>query len=57
VLALHTAYLVAVATDALDPVGQMHLALAAYLTYVINATQFVLKLRLARLGQAMGAAR
>ncbi len=52
VLALHTAYLVAVYTGALDPEGQMILALAAYVTYVINATQFVLKLRAARLQQA-----
>ena len=48
VLALHTAYLYALATDALDPRGQMLLALAAYVTYVVNATQFVLKLRAAR---------
>ena len=50
VLALHTAYLVAVFTDALGARGQMLLALAAYVSYVINATQFVLKLRAARLG-------
>ncbi|MEI7444583.1 MAG: 2-vinyl bacteriochlorophyllide hydratase [Burkholderiales bacterium] len=49
VLALHTAYLVALATGVLDARGQMLLALAAYATYVINATQFVLKLRAARL--------
>lgn len=48
VLALHTAYLVALATDALGARGQMHLALAAYATYLINATQFLLKLRAAR---------
>ena len=48
VLALHTAYLTAVAFDALGARGQMLLALAAYATYVINATQFVLKLRAAR---------
>jgi 3-vinyl bacteriochlorophyllide hydratase len=30
----------------------MYLALAAYLTYMINATQFLLKLRAARLDQA-----
>ena len=30
--------------------GQMLLALAAYATYVVNATQFILKLRAARLG-------
>lgn len=48
VLALHTAYLAALATGALDARSQMLLALAAYLAYVINATQFVLKLRAAR---------
>jgi 3-vinyl bacteriochlorophyllide hydratase len=48
VLALHTAYLAALMTDALEPRGQMLLALAAYATYVINAAQFVLKLRAAR---------
>jgi 3-vinyl bacteriochlorophyllide hydratase len=48
VLALHTGYLAAVAFDALGAQGQMILALAAYATYVINATQFVLKLRAAR---------
>jgi 3-vinyl bacteriochlorophyllide hydratase len=49
VLALHTAYLAALATGALDPREQMLLALAAYATYVINAGQFLLKLRAARL--------
>jgi 3-vinyl bacteriochlorophyllide hydratase len=52
VLALHTAYLVAVVTGALGAHGQMLLALAAYFTYVINAGQFIYKLRLARLDQA-----
>jgi 3-vinyl bacteriochlorophyllide hydratase len=52
VLALHTAYLVAVFTDALGARQQMYLALAAYATYVINATQFILKLRAARLDHA-----
>ncbi len=52
VLALHTAYLVVLATGALDARGQMLLALAAYATYVINATQFILKLRAARLDHA-----
>lgn len=49
VLALHTAYLVAVFGDLLDPRSQMLLALAAYATYVVNAAQFVWKLRMARL--------
>ena len=52
VLALHTAYLVALATGALGERGQMLLALAAYATYVVNATQFLLKLRAARLDAA-----
>ena len=50
VLALHTAYLVALFTGALDARGLLLLALAAYASYVVNATQFVLKLRAARLG-------
>jgi 3-vinyl bacteriochlorophyllide hydratase len=49
VLALHTAYLGALCTGALNAHAQMLLALAAYATYVINATQFILKLRAARL--------
>ena len=52
VLALHTAYLVVVFTDAIGVRQQMYLALAAYATYVINATQFILKLRAARLDHA-----
>lgn len=52
VLALHTAYLVALFTGALSPQGLMALALTAYATYVINAAQFLLKLRAARLGAA-----
>ena len=49
VLALHTAYLAALFFGFLSPREQMLLALAAYATYVINATQFLLKLRAARL--------
>jgi 3-vinyl bacteriochlorophyllide hydratase len=52
VLALHTAYLAALLTGALSPHDQMLLALSAYVTYVINATQFVLKLRAARLASS-----
>jgi 3-vinyl bacteriochlorophyllide hydratase len=48
VLALHTAYLVALATGGLDARGQMLIALAAYATYLINAAQFLVKLRAAR---------
>lgn len=49
VIGLHTAYLWALWTGALDPAGLMLLALAAYAAYVINAVQFILKLRHARL--------
>lgn len=52
VLALHTAYLAAVFFELLGPQGQMILALAAYATYVINAGQFIWKLRQARLESA-----
>ena len=52
VLALHSAYLVALFTGALGARGQMLLALAAYAAYLINAGQFVWKLRLARLDMA-----
>jgi 3-vinyl bacteriochlorophyllide hydratase len=49
VLALHTAYLLALFNGWLDARGLMWLALAAYAAYVINAGQFLYKLRLARL--------
>ena len=52
VIALHTAYLVALWADFLSPTGLMTLALMAYTTYVINAGQFILKLRMARLDMA-----
>ena len=48
VLALHTAYLGALLSGSLDTNGLMLLALAAYATYVVNAAQFVIKLRAAR---------
>jgi 3-vinyl bacteriochlorophyllide hydratase len=51
VLALHSAYLAALLFGLLEPRELMFLALAAYGTYVINATQFILKLRAARLQQ------
>ncbi|ACI99505.1 2-vinyl bacteriochlorophyllide hydratase [Rhodospirillum centenum] len=56
VLALHTAYLWSLFSGSLEPAGQMYLALAAYAAYVINAVQFVWKLRLARLEGAAGGA-
>lgn len=49
VIALHTAYLVALSTAYLSPAGLMVLALAAYAAYAINAGQFLWKLRAARL--------
>jgi 3-vinyl bacteriochlorophyllide hydratase len=52
VIALHTAYLYALLTDALAPTELMILALVAYFIYVINAGQFLLKLRAARLEAA-----
>jgi 3-vinyl bacteriochlorophyllide hydratase len=49
VLGLHTAYLISLFSGAVDAERQMWLALAAYASYVINAAQFLLKLRAARL--------
>ena len=48
VLALHTTYLIALFSGAVDAERQMWLALAAYASYLVNATQFVMKLRAAR---------
>jgi 3-vinyl bacteriochlorophyllide hydratase len=55
VLGLHTAYLAALGFGLGTPQQQMWLALAAYAAYVINATQFVLKLRAARRDEALSA--
>lgn len=52
VIGLHTAYLWALFTQSLAPVSLMILALAAYAAYLINAVQFILKLRAARLQAA-----
>ncbi len=52
VIALHTAYVAALLTGAVGARAQMTIALAAYVTYVVNATQFLLKLRAARLQSA-----
>lgn len=49
VIGFHTWYLVGLMTGSLTPQGQMLVTLAAYGTYLINATQFLLKLRKARL--------
>ena len=52
VIALHTAYVVALWFDLGTETGRMLIALAAYATYVINAGQFLWKLRVARLEAA-----
>ncbi len=54
VIALHSIYIYALWTGAFAPETLMFVALAAYATYVVNAGQFLLKLRRARLD--MGAA-
>jgi 3-vinyl bacteriochlorophyllide hydratase len=52
VIGLHTAYVYALFTGTLDQAGLMWLALAAYAFYAVNAAQFLLKLRTARLEAA-----
>jgi 3-vinyl bacteriochlorophyllide hydratase len=52
VIALHTAYLVCLLLGNLGEAQLLWLALAAYAAYVINAAQFLLKLRAARLQSA-----
>ena len=49
VIALHTLYLLELFSGAASAQQLMILAIAAYTTYVVNAAQFVLKLRAARL--------
>ncbi len=49
VIALHLLYIFALWTALLAPIALMYLALAAYAAYVINAGQFIWKLRMARL--------
>jgi 3-vinyl bacteriochlorophyllide hydratase len=48
VIALHTLYLWGLLTGSIAPVPLMVITLAAYLAYVVNAAQFLRKLRLAR---------
>jgi len=55
VIGLHTAYLVALWSGGLSQEAMLILALAAYATYVINAGQFLYKLRLARLDAEVAA--
>jgi 3-vinyl bacteriochlorophyllide hydratase len=55
VIALHLTYVAALVYGFAGPTAQMWLALAAYVAYLVNAAQFLLKLRAARLqGQADG---
>ncbi len=51
VLALHTAYLAALVSGAIAPRALLGLALVAYASYALNAAQFLLKLRAARLSR------
>jgi 3-vinyl bacteriochlorophyllide hydratase len=51
VIALHTLYIYGLWSGAFAPHGLMVIALAAYAAYLINAGQFILKLRRARLDQ------
>jgi 3-vinyl bacteriochlorophyllide hydratase len=55
VIALHTLYLWALLTGSMTPHQLMVVALAAYTAYVINAGQFIRKLRLARLDERAAA--
>jgi 3-vinyl bacteriochlorophyllide hydratase len=52
VIALHTAYVVALFAGSAGPETLMFIALAAYATYAVNAFQFLWKLRMARLDAA-----
>ena len=56
VLALHTAYLVMLFGNVGTVEQRIYVALAGYVAYVINAGQFLYKLRLARLEAPVGAA-
>lgn len=49
VIALHTLYLYGLLTGSIAPYALMLITLAAYVAYVLNAAQFVWKLRMARL--------
>ena len=55
VLALHTLYIVALVGGWLGHTALLTLALAAYATYVVNAAQYILKFRLARLSSPVAA--
>ena len=53
VIGLHTVYVASLITGTLSQKSLMLLALAAYLTYAVNAFQFLWKLRQARLQQSL----
>jgi len=48
VIALHTAYLVVLFAGVFSPTTQLLIALAAYAAYVVNAAQFLMKMKLAK---------
>lgn len=52
VILLHSLYILALWQDSVAPGGLMAIALAAYAAYVVNAAQFLIKLRRARLQAA-----
>jgi 3-vinyl bacteriochlorophyllide hydratase len=56
VIALHTLYLAALLRGWWSTEARMLLALVAYAVYAVNATQFLLKLRAARMDERQGAA-
>ncbi|MDX8349133.1 2-vinyl bacteriochlorophyllide hydratase [Cognatiyoonia sp. IB215446] len=49
VIALHSLYIYTLLADGFATTTQMYIALAAYAAYVVNAGQFLWKLRMARL--------
>ncbi len=57
VIALHTAYLVALLGNLLPTDARLVLALAAYAAYGVNAVQFLRKFRMARRGRTRGSPR
>jgi 3-vinyl bacteriochlorophyllide hydratase len=54
VIALHVAFLVAWISGLVSASGLLGLALAAYAVYIVNAVQFLMKLRAARLSAPVG---
>lgn len=54
VIFLHTLYLYFLITGEMSQRGLMYLALAAYISYFINAGQFIYKLRMARMQMSQG---